>query len=98
MENYGTDNNDDSTFAITDKVYDRAMPIDINTKGVAFDAPQTDSIYINYKHFENLLNTAKVTFIVLNESMQKLNLLDELFGEENINECKDCLKMLKKLV
>ncbi len=98
MENYGTDNNDDSTFAITDKVYDRAMLIDINIKGVAFDAPQTDSIYINYKHFENLLNTAKVTFIVLNESMQKLNLLDELFGEENINECKDCLKMLKKLV
>ena len=29
----GTANNDDSTFAITDKVYDRAMPIDINTKG-----------------------------------------------------------------
>lgn len=24
--------------------------------------------------------------------------LDELFGEENMNECKDCLKMLKKLV
>lgn len=24
--------------------------------------------------------------------------LDELFGEENMNECKDYLKMLKKLV
>ena len=28
----GTINNDDSTFAVTDKVYDRAMPIDINDK------------------------------------------------------------------
>ncbi len=24
--------------------------------------------------------------------------LDELFGEENMNECKDYLKMLKKLI
>ena len=29
----GTINNDDSTFMVTDKVYDRAMPIDINDKG-----------------------------------------------------------------
>ena len=163
----GTANNDDSTFAITDKVYDRAMPIDINTKGVAFDAPLTDSIYINYKHFEKLLNHAKATYVVSQESLQKINLLDdyviehfriafgnrivkqlrefvpayvgcggtevdgldyvlarkvfrkfealnlsyirdeidgliayldELFGEENMNECKDYLKMLKKLV
>lgn len=28
----GTINNDDSTFMITDKVYDRAMPINIDTK------------------------------------------------------------------
>ena len=30
----GTINNDDSTFMVTDKVYDRAMPIDINEKGI----------------------------------------------------------------
>ena len=35
----GTINNDDSTFAVTDKVYDRAIPIDINTKGKYFEAP-----------------------------------------------------------
>lgn len=28
----GTINNDDSTFMVTDKVYDRAMPLDINVK------------------------------------------------------------------
>ena len=32
----GTINNDDSTFMVTDKVYDRAMPIDINDKGTGF--------------------------------------------------------------
>ena len=163
----GTANNDDSTFAITDKVYDRAMPIEINTKGVAFDAPLTDSIFINYKHFENLLNQAKATFVVSEENLQKIGLLDdyviehfriafgnrivkqlrdfvpafvgcggteidgldyvlarkgfrkfeslnlsyirdeidglcayidELFGVQNMNECKDYLRMLKKLV
>ena len=163
----GTANNDDSTFAITDKVYDRAMPIEINTKGVAFDAPMTDSVYIKYKHFEDLLNEAKANNVVSEESLKKINLLDdyviehfriafgnrivkqlrdfvpayvgcggteldgldyvlarkvfrkfeslnlsyirdeidglcayidELFGEENMNECKDYLRMLKKLV
>ncbi len=163
----GTANNDDSTFAITDKVYDRAMPIDINTKGVAFDAPDTEPVYINYKHFENLLNKAKAENQVSENLLKKVNLLDdyvikhfriafgnrivkqmrdyipayvgcggtevdgldyvlarkvfrkfeslnlsyirdeidglcayidELFGEENMNECKDYLRMLKKLV
>lgn len=35
----GTANNDDSTFAITDKVYDRAMPIDINTRELPLKLP-----------------------------------------------------------
>ena len=64
----GTANNDDSTFAITDKVYDRAMPINIDTKGVPFDAPLTDPVYISYKHFEYILNAAKVQFVVSEEN------------------------------
>ena len=163
----GTANNDDSTFAITDKVYDRAMPINIDTKGVPFDAPLTDPVYISYKHFEYILNAAKVQFVVSEENIKKITLLDdyviehfriafgnrivkqlrdfvpayvgtggteldgldyvlarkvfrkfeslnisyirdeidglcayidELFGEENMNESKDYLRMLKKLV
>ena len=163
----GTANNDDSTFAITDKVYDRAMPINIDTKGVPFDAPLTDSININYNYFEELLNVAKANNVVSEENIKKINLLDdyviehfriafgnrivkqlrdfvpayvgcggteidgldyvlarkvfrkfeslnlsyirdeidglcayidELFGEENMGECKSYLRMLKKLV
>ena len=55
----GTINNDDSTFAVTDKVYDRAMPIDINDKGQVFDPIDTDSMNINSSYLEGLFAKAK---------------------------------------
>jgi len=163
----GTINNDDSTFAVTDKVYDRAMPINIDNKGVAFEAPDTPPVVINYHHFEAILNKAKqdnpvsediltklalvddyiishfrvafgnrimkqikdyvpayvgtggteidgLDYILARKVLRKfeaLNLsyirdeidgliayMDELFGEENMGECKSYLRMLKKLV
>lgn len=72
----GTANNDDSTFAITDKVYDRAMPIDINTKGVPFEAPLTDPINLSYKHLEEMLNYCKEHYKVSDENLHKIELLD----------------------
>ena len=50
----GTINNDDSTFAVTDKVYDRAMPIDINDKGTIFEPIETESMNINSSYLEGL--------------------------------------------
>ncbi|MBQ7048342.1 MAG: hypothetical protein IJN86_05275, partial [Clostridia bacterium] len=72
----GTANNDDSTFAITDKVYDRAMPIDINTKGVPFDAPHTKPLNLSYKHLEEMLNYCKEHHKVSDENLHKIELLD----------------------
>jgi hypothetical protein len=72
----GTANNDDSTFAITDKVYDRAMPIDINTKGVPFDAPLTDPLHLSYKHLEEILDYCKEHHKVSEENLHKIELLD----------------------
>ena len=54
----GTINNDDSTFAVTDKVYDRAMPIDINDKGTPFTPDQIDNIDINSSYLEGLFKGA----------------------------------------
>ena len=54
----GTINNDDSTFAVTDKVYDRAMPLDINDKGKIFDPVPTDAMNINNTYLENLFKEA----------------------------------------
>ncbi len=73
----GTANNDDSTFAITDKVYDRAMPIDINEKGKYFEAPDTEPLRLSATRFEELLNQAKVDHKVSQETLDKLAELDD---------------------
>ncbi len=73
----GTCNNDDSTFAVTDKVYDRAMPIDINSKGKQFDAPYTLNLTLSYKHLEGMLDVAKDEFKVSDESLHKVEQLDD---------------------
>lgn len=73
----GTANNDDSTFAITDKVYDRAMPIDINTKGKPFDAPDTPPCHINYKYFTKLLDDAVKANPISEENLKKIEILDD---------------------
>jgi len=73
----GTANNDDSTFAISDKVYDRAIPININTKGVAFDAPYEDNIFISYTHLESMFREAMEVHKVSEENLRKINELDD---------------------
>lgn len=93
----GTANNDDSTFAITDKVYDRAMPIDINTKGIAFDAPDTGPLFLNYKHLESMLNESKEKFKVSEDSLKKVEKLDDYviehfrlaFGNRIVKQLRD---------
>ena len=73
----GTANNDDSTFAISDKVYDRAIPININTKGVPFDAPETDKLYVSFKHVEAMFKEAQEKYKVSQEVIDKINTLDD---------------------
>ena len=73
----GTANNDDSTFAIADKVYDRAMPIDIDSKGTPFDAPDTPPVQINYHYLESLFENAKKQYPISQELIDKLNKLDD---------------------
>ena len=54
----GTINNDDSTFMVTDKVYDRAMPLDINDKGQVFEPEEVPAQDINYSYLEGLFQDA----------------------------------------
>lgn len=72
----GTINNDDSTFMVTDKVYDRAMPIDINDKGEPFDAPETSTLSLSSKYLESLFEEAKQKYVVSEENMKKLENMD----------------------
>ncbi len=54
----GTINNDDSTFMVTDKVYDRAMPLDINTKVDPFECRDQEALEINSSYLESLFQDA----------------------------------------
>ena len=54
----GTANNDDSTFSISDKVYDRALTINIDNKGIPFEAPDTPTSLISYSSVNALYEKA----------------------------------------
>ena len=72
----GTANNDDSTFAISDKVYDRAQPINLDTKGVAFEAPDTPPMNLGYSHLNELFKEAFDKYPISQESLKKIQQLD----------------------
>lgn len=73
----GTINNDDSTFAVTDKVYDRAMPIDINEKGEPFTPEDIDAQNINYSHLDKLFSEAMENFAITQETLDKIEKMDD---------------------
>ena len=72
----GTINNDDSTFMVTDKVYDRAMPIDINDKGQVFEPTPTEAQDINYSYVRNLFDEAINQYPISEEMIKKFDTLD----------------------
>ena len=72
----GTANNDDSTYAISDKVYDRAQPINLDAKGVAFNAPDTEPLALGYDHLNALFTEAFEKYPISQENMKKIQQLD----------------------
>ena len=73
----GTANNDDSTFAISDKVYDRAMILNLDTKSERIVAPKTNGVCISYKQFEQLVKEAIEEYDVSERNKKRLELLDK---------------------
>ena len=57
---------------VTDKVYDRAMPIDINDKGKVFTPIDTPAQDINYSYLNNLFQTAIETYPMSEEMYAKI--------------------------
>ena len=72
----GTANNDDSTFSISDKVYDRAFIINLDSKGVPFDAPLTECKRISYSYVASLYEKAIKDNPVKQELLDKIEVLD----------------------
>ena len=73
----GTANNDDSTFTITDKVYDRAMPIELNDRADEFTCPANGPCYIRAERLMELFEKAKEEHPISDELMEKMEKLDQ---------------------
>lgn len=73
----GTINNDDSTYMVTDKVYDRAMPIDIDTKIDPYECRDQEAMNINSSYLESLFAQAMKDYPVSKENLEKVKALDD---------------------
>lgn len=93
----GTINNDDSTFAVADKVYDRAIPIDLDDRATVFEAPETEGIPIQMEYLNSLYEKAKKDYPISEESLMELDRLDTYliehfrltFGNRILRQMKD---------
>jgi hypothetical protein len=77
----GTANNDDSTFAISDKVYDRAMVLNLDTKAERFVASRTRPIRLSAKRFKELVAEAKREYSLTKRNLKRLEELDKYLIE-----------------
>ncbi len=72
----GTINNDDSTFAVADKVYDRAIPIDLDSRADPFECEPTPPMYVSTDHLNSLFDAAKAAHSISQDSLNKLEELN----------------------
>ena len=77
----GTANNDDSTFAISDKVYDRAMILNLDNKSERYVAPETEKLHISCEKFNSLVEEAIEEYGVSRRNMKRLEALDKYLIE-----------------
>ena len=73
----GTANNDDSTFAISDKVYDRAMVLNLDKKADIFEANYNENIKISYPYLTSLFSEALKEYNISDRSLRRINELDK---------------------
>ena len=73
----GTANNDDSTFAISDKVYDRAMILNLDAKSERFAAPATPKRPISAEQFDALAASAVTEYGISKRNLDRLEMMDK---------------------
>ncbi len=77
----GTANNDDSTFAISDKVYDRAIVLDLDRKCAPFSALDKGPVHISYAELTRLFEEAKKQHTLSKETRTRLQALDKYLAQ-----------------
>ena len=78
----GTANKDDSTFTITDKVYDRAIALEFESKGEFFEAPETDPIHMSSSYLQELFDEAIHKYPVSEDALDKFRVLDKYIQQK----------------
>lgn len=73
----GTANNDDSTFTITDKVYDRAMPIELNERADPFECDPVESCHVTAKYLMEMFAKAKEEHPISEATMARMVKMNE---------------------
>lgn len=81
----GTANNDDSTSLITDKVYDRAQVLDMDTREDSFEGKRIAQVSMDVEELLDLFESAKTDDNALNDSdREKIELVDAMLKEMDI--------------
>lgn len=78
----GTANKDDSTFTITDKVYDRAVAIAINKKADYIDAPFTEAVSMTFEYLDDMFKRVQSGFQLSEMAQSGFEQLDEFIQEK----------------
>ena len=73
----GTANNDDSTFAISDKVYDRAMVLNLDTKADVFEGDPTEPQPVSIDHLTELFQNAQKEYKLSARNLRRIRQLDK---------------------
>lgn len=95
----GTANNDDSTFAISDKVYDRAMVINLDNKSNAFDGKYEEEKRISATRFLGLVEMAKKEYRITRRCLDRIKRLDSyLIDRFHITFGNRIMKQIKEYV
>ncbi len=78
----GTANKDDSTFTITDKVYDRAVAIALNQRADFIDAPFTEPVSMTFEYLEDLFKRAQSGYNLSETASKAFEQLDQFIQEK----------------
>lgn len=78
----GTANKDDSTFTITDKVYDRAVALALNKRADLIDAPYTDGVNMTYEYLADLFKRAQSGYELSDTASKAFERLDEFIQDK----------------
>ena len=91
----GTVNNDDSTFAISDKVYDRAMVMNLDKKCEPFECEDHAPIRMSAEQLEEMAKEARAKYAISDRNMRRIRKLDKyLIGKFRITFGNRIMKQL----